>query len=115
VLFYAITKGIKMADFGWSMPAGAEEAKDRQDRKDADWDAALAEETEAQLEELNDKLAAGDEDAIQAVADQLCPISVTKSMASANNVYFITGLTNAFFKAKKDAAEIMAINKMESR
>ena len=104
-----------MADFGWSMPMGAEEAKNRQDRRDADWDAALVDETEAQLEELNEKLAAGDEDAIQAVADQLCPLEVTKSMASTNNVYFITGLTNAFFKAKKDAAEIMAFRKMESR
>lgn len=110
-----------MADFGWSMPMGAEEAKDREDRKDADWDAALAGQFDFELEALKDNLRGGDKDAIQAVADQLCLIKIVKVF---EDIHIDDGIQpfafgqrvlELFRRARNDAAKIMAIKKMESR
>ena len=103
-----------MADFGWSMPMGAEEAKNRQDRKDADWDEALKDEAEAQLETLNKNLDGCDKDAIQAVADQLCPVKIVEIMRSTpNRKHVLIMVEKEYSQAKSDAAEIMAIKKLE--
>jgi hypothetical protein len=105
-----------MVDFGSYMPMGAEQAKDRQDQRDADWDAALKEEMEAQLERLNAQLALGDDDAIQAVADQLCPVKIVHILCRTKNWDGRRILIEKeYFKAVRDAFEIRAIEEMGKR
>lgn len=109
-----------MADYGWSMPAGAEEAKDLQDQRDADWDAALAYETEFQIGELAELMSKQDKDTIKAISDQLCDklneivsFSVTKEgLISLALGEFVEKKID---EAMEELAEIMAIKKLESR